>query len=139
MEKRANDKLNNVDQWMRSNNLTLHSRKNLALNISSYRCNPSLNLTLTFHANLISTFNSAKYLGLLVDDHLSFKNHITFLENKILRSVGIMRELRYHLPSNALLVLYYSLIHTQSVYVLSAWASAFPTYSTKITLKKLHN
>ena len=61
---------------MRSNNLTLRPQKTLALNISPYRCNPNPNLTLTLHANLISNSNAAKYLGLIVDDQLSFKNPV---------------------------------------------------------------
>ena len=48
----------------------------------------------------------------LVDDQLSFKSNINFLEKKLSRSVGVMVKLRYHLPPNALLSL--SLICTYS-------------------------
>ena len=81
MEKRANGELNNVNQWMRSNNLTLRPQKTLARNFSPYPRKPSPYLTLALHANQISIFNSPQYLGLIVDDQLSFKNDITILEN----------------------------------------------------------
>ena len=145
MEKLANDELSNVNQWMRSNNLTLHPQKTLALYISPYSRKSSPNLTLTLDADQISISDAAKYLGLLVDDQLSFKNHIALLENKISRSVGIMYKLSYYLPSNTLLLLYYSLIHTQLMHVLSIWASTFPTYlikhpkeNTKQRIKNYH-
>ena len=47
----------------------------------------------------------------LIDDQLSFKSNINFLEKKLSRSVSVMVKLRYHLP-NALLSL--SLICTYS-------------------------
>ena len=96
MEKLANDELSNINQWMRSNNLTLHPKKTLALYISPYSRKSSPNLTLTLDADQISISDTAKYLGLLVDDQLSFKNHIALLENKISRSVGIMYKLSYY-------------------------------------------
>ena len=129
MEKRAKDELNHVNQWMRSNNLTLHQQKTLALNISPYRCNPSTNLTPTLHANLISISKSAKYLGLIVDNQLSFQNHISFLKNKTSRSGRIMYKLSYYPLSNALLISYHSVIHTQLAYVLPTCASTFPTHT----------
>ena len=54
MEKLANDELSNVNQRMRSNNLTLHPQKTLALYISPYSRKSSPNLTLTLDADQIS-------------------------------------------------------------------------------------
>ena len=39
----------------------------------------------------------------LIDDQLSFKSNINFLEKKLSRSVGVMVKLSYHLPPNVLL------------------------------------
>ena len=73
MEKRANDELN-VNQRIRSNNMTLHPQKTLPLNISPYPRKPSPKLTLTFPAHRFSISNSVKHLGLglLVDDQHCF-------------------------------------------------------------------
>ena len=53
------------------------------------------------------------------------------------RSVGIMAKLSYHLPRNALLTLYLSLVHVHLVYTLPVWATTFPTHL--IELKRLQN
>ena len=58
--------------------------------------------------------------------------HIHFLEKKLSRSVGIMAKSSYHLPPNALLTLYHSLVHVHLVYALSVWATTFPTYLIKL-------
>ena len=124
------------DVWMEVRKKPRPKPPNIGKNSECSR-KSSPNLTLTLDADQISISDAAKYLGLLVDDQLSFKNHIALLENKISRSVGIMYKLSYYLPSNTLLLLYYSLIHTQLMYVLPIWASTFPTYLN--TLKRLQN
>ena len=48
-----------------------------------------------------------------------------------------MAELSYHLPFNALLTLYHSLVHVHLIYALPIWATTFPTYLIK--LKRLQN
>ena len=53
------------------------------------------------------------------------------------RSVGIMAKLSYHLPPNALLTLYHSLVHVLFIHALPVWATTFPTYLIK--LKRLQN
>ena len=49
----------------------------------------------------------------------------------------MITKVSYHLPNNALLTLYYFLVHTHLLYAISLWGSTYPTYLTK--LKRLHN
>ena len=80
---------------------------------------------------------SAKYLGIFVDEQLSFKPHIIFLEKKIARSVGVLAKLSYYLPCNALINLYYSLVHTHLHYALPLRGATYKSYLMK--LKRLQN
>ena len=79
----------------------------------------------------------AKYLGIVFNNKLSFKNHIMFLEKNVARSVGIVAKLSCYLPSKSLLTLYYSLVHTDFLYALPIWASTCQTYL--LNLKRLQN
>ena len=49
-----------------------------------------------FNSQTITLTESAKYLGITIDDQLSFKKRIAFLENKIARSVGVIARLSYY-------------------------------------------
>ena len=51
--------------------------------------------------------------------------------------MGIIVKLRYYLPLNSLLTLYYALVQSQLLYGLPIWASTYQTYLTK--LRKLQN
>ena len=83
----------------------------------------------------IDASHYAKYLGIILDDCLSFKAHIEFLKTKISRLVGIASKLSYYLPTETLITLYYALIYFHILYGLPVWASTFNTYLHK--LKKL--
>ena len=81
---------------MVSNGLTIiHPSKTQALSIVPFihKCSPSLSLNLC--NNIVNITNTAKYLGMLIDEQLYFKSHINFLEKKLSCSVGIMANLSY--------------------------------------------
>ena len=114
---------------MASNGLTLHPNKAFALNVPPYSRKPCpFDLSLTLNNVNIETPKVAKYLGIFIDDNLSFKSHIYYLESKLSRSVGVISRLRYFLPSSTLINLYYSLIHSHLLYGLPVWASTYKTY-----------
>ena len=54
---------------------------------------------------------SIKYFGVTLDSELNWKSHISFVENKIKRSIGILSKLRYYINLSTLKNLYYSLIY----------------------------
>ena len=123
-----------------SNNLIVNASKTVALPLSIGRNTRNLNsdITLVLDGQTLNPTTSARYLGIIIDDHLSFKSHINHLENKISRSVGgVIAKLSYYLPHNTLITLYYTLIQSHLLYALPVWASTYKTYLLK--LKKLQN
>ena len=38
----------------------------------------------------IKTENSAKFLGVIIDENLTWKNHIEVVENKISKNIGVL-------------------------------------------------
>ena len=52
-----------------------------------------------------------KYHEVKLDFKLNYKLHITFVKNKVARSVGILSKPRYIFLSTTLLLLYYSSGH----------------------------
>ena len=81
---------------------------------------------------MINTTETARYLGIIIDSKLKFQSHISLLEKKLARSVGILTKLSHFLPQEALLKLYYSLIHSQLLYALPVWCATYKTYLIKV-------
>ena len=72
-----------------------------------------------------------KFLGVTVDNKLSWHNHISDICNKVSRNIGIMSKLKMFPPS-ILKMLYYSLIHPYLNYCNIAWANCKDYHFTRL-------
>ena len=70
-----------------------------------------------------------KYLGVVIDCHLNWKAHISYLTKKLNRNIGALSKLRHFVTTDILTNLYYSLLYPFFTYGLIAWGN---TYSTTI-------
>ena len=51
-----------------------------------------------------------KYLGMLVDDKLTWDQHIDYISSKITRNIGILKRIRQFIPKESMILLYHTLI-----------------------------
>ena len=72
-----------------------------------------------------------RYLGIIIDNNLSWKHHIDDVAIKMSRTVGLICKLRHFLPRHTLLTIYRSLVAPCLTYGLTAWGQAY-----KLHLKK---
>ena len=84
----------------------------------------------------IKRITSVKYLGVLIDEHLTWKEHITVIENKVSKNLGILYRARRVLDSTALKNLYFSFIHSYLSYGNIVWASTSRTKLRKLASKQ---
>ena len=107
------------------------------LHVSIPSANDKSLINFTFNNQIVQPSTSAKYLGITIDNKLSFKQHIILLENRVARSIGIIAKVSYYLLFNTLFTLYHALVHSQLLYALPIWAYTYKTYLNK--LGKLQN
>ena len=62
-----------------------------------------------------------KYLGVLLDDKINWKYHISFISSKISRNTGIFYKLRHYLSPAQLRPIYYNVIFPYLSYAIIAW------------------
>ena len=63
---------------------------------------------LTISNNVIERQEFIKFLGVLLDENLDWKEHIKHAEKKIAKNVGLLYKARPFLERNALIALYCS-------------------------------
>ena len=74
----------------------------------------------------------------MIDENLSWKNHIYTLTTKISKTIGIIAKLRHFVPNRTLLDIYKSLIAPYITYGLTSWGTASKTLLNKVlVLQKL--
>merc|ERR1712018_287634 len=70
----------------------------------------------------------------MIDEHLSWKDHISTVTKRISRSVGIICKLRSCLSVPLLKTLYYSLVYSHVNYGIHTWGSACQSDLEKILI-----
>ena len=83
---------------------------------------PGLNIM--FDDTPLEQVSSNKFLGIVVDDNLSWKPHVDKICKLMSRNIGIINRLKTQLPLNSLLMLYTSLISPYLHDGLLVWSNA---------------
>ena len=68
----------------------------------------------------------------LLDENLSWKDHITYMENKVTKNIGLLYEAKLFLDKNSPFTLHYSYINTYLNYANLSWGSINRTNLTKL-------
>ena len=74
----------------------------------------------------------------MLDEHLSWKDHIKIVENKLAKNIGLLYRVNQYLNESSLKTVYFSYIHSYLNYTNIAWASTYPTNLKQIHLKQKH-
>merc|ERR1712137_757574 len=73
-----------------------------------------------------------KFLGVLIDESLTWKTHIDCLSKTISRNIGIINKLKCFLPDHILKTLYCTLILPYLNYGILLWGNTCKSYLDKL-------
>ena len=122
-----NLELGDIADWMAANRLSLNIDKTYAL-ISS-KCDYNIILDpIIFDSKFVDIVSEAKFLGVFVDNDLSFRKHISYVCNKLSKTVGILSKIKHFVPLDIMIKLYYSLAYPYFTYCNVVWENTFPTH-----------
>lgn len=61
----------------------------------------------------------------MIDENLNWKSHVSFIEGKIKRAIGMLSKLRHFVTKSILVSLYYSLIYPYFIYGIVVWGNTY--------------
>ena len=79
-----------------------------------------------------------KFLGVILDENINWKDHINMIENKISKNIGLLYKAKPFLDQSCLKYIYYSFIHSYLNYANIAWCSTNKTKIKKLFSKQKH-
>ena len=80
----------------------------------------------------LNRVSSTKFLGVIIDENLTWKNHIDAISKTISRNIGMLTKLKHFVPENILYSLYCTLILPYINYGVLIWGNTCKTYLDKI-------
>ena len=96
-----------------------------------------LNLNVILDSTALEKVKHTTFLGVLIDDCLTWKNHIDCVSKTISRNIGVMNKLKHFVPTRILHALYCTLILPYLNYGILIWGDTCKSYLDKlIKLKK---
>ena len=121
----VNNELQTVCDWFKANRLQMNSSKTKYMIFQSSKTKSShTNLPIYADGKAISRVASINFLGVIIDDRLSWKNHINHIHGKISISIGMLYKLRVLLPKKTLFMLYNALVLPYLDYCNVIWSGA---------------
>ena len=90
----------------------------------AYQFKPCYRYIAWLNVVLISVSTSTKFLGIHIDENLSWKRHICQLNSKIARASFAINQVKNVLPKESLKTLYVALIQPHINYGILAWGNA---------------
>ena len=105
--------------WVDCNGLALNLKKTTYMVFSRQKINQNFNLVI--NNTQIERKSEARFLGIIVDDKLTWKQHIIALKSKMSRYVGIMYKIRNLLPAKALLQIFHSFVQSHLNFCSIVW------------------
>ena len=96
-ESECKSELTKLTNWLQHNKLSLNTEKTKCL----YFHKPQRKLTplrLNINNTVIEKVDSFNYLGIILNENLTWKNHIEMVANKIAKITGVLNRLKYVYP-----------------------------------------
>lgn len=120
--------INSLSVWCSNNKLMLNINKCHSMTISNL--NQELNFAYSLDNSTLTSVESIRDLGVIIDKKLTFNGHIDELVQATLRTLGfIYRSTKDFTKTESLITLYNSLIKSKLQYAALIW---FPCYETHV-------
>ena len=122
LETLINKELNNISNWFKLNKLSLNIDKtNFMTFKNKHSKTPDLNFKIVIDNINIEKVKITKFLGILIDNNLSWKAHTSHISKIVSKYNGIIRKIRTYLTQDSLHTLYNTLVLPYLSYCTIVW------------------
>ena len=134
LQRTVNKELRKVKLWLDVNKLSLNIDKTnfIIFNSPHHPSSDTVNIKIGNYP--IKQSRYVKFLGVLLDENLTWKYHLIELSKKLARTCGMFFRVRHFLPINVLICLYNSLFSPFLQYAILVWGLTYETYINPVFL-----
>ena len=118
LENKINTLIPRLTSWVGVNSLKLNTTKTKYMLISN---TVKHDFDIVIHNHTIARVTQDRFLGVIIDEKLTFKSHRQALARKISNNCGVLYRARYVLNQKSLVSLYYSFIQSHMIYCSNVW------------------
>ena len=101
-----NSELSKIHTWLSANKLSLNVAKTKYMIFATTKKKAKVNPHLHFNLEQVERVSSFSFLGITVNEHMTWSTHIDNIGDKLSRNIGIIQKLKYYLPIYTLKIFY---------------------------------
>ena len=118
-----NNELELLSRWFKLNKLSLNVKKTNYMHFCTKKRTKSTesNLCINMEGVKIQEVNTTKFLGVVINNTLTWNDHIAMVRSKIAKNIGIITYIRSFVPLDVLLSLYHALVEPYLQYCNIIW------------------
>lgn len=141
----AQSAFDTVSSWLRSNLLSLNIAKTKYITFGIRAALHNECFSIIGHKSascaispsscccaVLEKVNSIKYLGIVIDDRLSFIPHITEVTTRIRKLTAVFRAIRDSAEWDVVRMLYYSICQSIITYCITSWGGSYKTHMLQL-------
>ena len=121
--------LNKVNEYMYSNQLHINMKKSVYIHFRPYLNNTErqtcartvIQKSLKLGDHKLKRVTQVKFLGVIIDEKLSWEPQIDYLKQKLISSIVVIKRIKKFIPKNEYLKLYDALFKSHLSYCISCW------------------
>ena len=121
IESVMNCKLKKLTEWLKSNKLSFNSGKSELVIFRSKTKKELDEITIKINKSKLSPVPNVNYLGVVLDEFLSWDAHVNKLCKNLAQTNGILSKLRHYVPQKTCISVYFSLFYSFILYGSLAW------------------
>ena len=134
LEHIINKSLADISYWLKLNKLSLNIDKTHFIIFRRRKQVISYEPKIYIDSKPLSRVQETKFLGVFLDEHLTWHKHVSYITNKMSKGLGILLKVRRYLNKNTLLQLYYTFIYPYLSYCNHVWGNTYSTYLSKLLI-----
>ena len=129
----AKVEISNLFKWCIANNLTInYSKTNFVIIRARRKKIPTDFKEIVINDIHIERVSSAKYLGIILDEHLSWSEHVSHVCKSLMKFFGIFNHIKSYVTKKIARQLYFAFIYSRISYGLEIYGNCSKTLLTKI-------
>ena len=121
INKHINHDLSLIVQWLRSNKINLNVDKTELVIFSPKRKQITKHLNFRISGQKIEISTRVKYLGIQIDQHLNWNEHIKNIIPKLTRAIGTLSNIYHYVPKLFLQTINHSIFNSHVIYACQVW------------------
>ena len=129
----TNENLEQVYDWCLANRLTINVNKTEMLLVTNRDPGCLDNRSILLGNRYLDFSSTCKFLGVTLDNRLSFSNHTSNISNKVSIYVGVLYKLRHQFNLKAKLNFYYGMIYPILNYCIIVWGGTYSTHLANLS------